>query len=317
MPTVRIIIVNWNGKEYIQDCLDAVYNQTYSDFEVFIVDNNSTDLSDILIETLYPDAKLIKSVKNLGFTGGNILGFEGCSTSFVVLLNNDTRPRKDWLENLVKEIESDKDIGICGSVMLRWGTNVVDTAGDGCTYAGVGFKKFEGLCYDELPEIIHTFGACAGAAIYRKEMLDEIGFLDDAFFMNLEDVDISFRARNFGWKITTAKYSLVEHKVSQSVNKVSELSYFNGCKNVEFVWYKNVRSSFLIIAIVEKTINLTLGLLNSLASRKRLILFLKAKITAWKMIAQGKVRRPSYDRAYTLPLSSELHRVLHIYRNRA
>ena len=292
-PSVSIIIVNWNGLEHLKICLSAVIKQTYDNYEVLIVDNGSSDSSVDFVKTKYPQIRVLELESNFGFDIGNIRGFERANGEYIVLLNNDTKPRENWLEEAVKVAESDIYIGIVGCVMLRWDSLVVDTAGDGCTWAGVGYKMYSGKKYSELPDKIDAFGACAGAALYKRTMIEDIGFLDEKFFMNLEDVDISYRARIHGYRIAIAKNSLVDHRVSASVSKMSALNTFYASRNIELVWWKNTPSSYLMRSLPDKIIHYMVALAFAFGSRERLKNLILGKMEAYRMIVHGKVKRTS------------------------
>ncbi|PIY79927.1 MAG: hypothetical protein COY81_00350 [Candidatus Pacebacteria bacterium CG_4_10_14_0_8_um_filter_43_12] len=121
-PLVSIIIVNCNGKQFLGRCLDSVFAINYpkSKFEVIVVDNNSKDLSRTLIKNKYPDVILVESELNLGFSGGNNLGVDYASGEFIVLLNNDTMVKPNWLTSLVQHIQSDPKIAAVNSKLLRY-----------------------------------------------------------------------------------------------------------------------------------------------------------------------------------------------------
>ena len=120
---VSIIIINYNGKEFLADCLKSVMNQSYNDFEIIFVDNGSSDNSLEFVNNNFNDEKIkiIKSDENLGFAGGNNLGFKYASGEYIVLLNNDTIVEHDWLKYLIEAMESENNIGIVQSLVLTEG----------------------------------------------------------------------------------------------------------------------------------------------------------------------------------------------------
>lgn len=310
---VSIIIVNWNGKTHLENCLPALACQNCENKEIIIVDNGSNDGSAELISNQYPSIRLIRLDTNLGFDMGNIIGYRASKGKYIVLLNNDTRPKYNWLSELVKAALSDSRIGIVGSVMLRWDSNIVDTAGDGCTWAGVGYKMYSGDDYSNLPENIDPFGACAGAALYTREMIEEIGFLDEDFFMNLEDVDLSYRARLAGYRIVIAKLSIVEHRVSASVTKLSALNTYYASRNIELVWWKNTPNRYLWLSIPDKVLHYIVAFAMSIGNAERMKNFLNGKKDAYLLIMRGKVNRKGVQRNYNgqpIRLTFEIKRML-------
>jgi len=204
-----------------------------------LVDNNSTDGSVGFIRERFRDIQIVELSKNRGFTGGNLAGLEVARGEFIALINNDTRAEDGWLENLLRPMLLDEKVGICASKLIIDGTDRIDSAGDGITSAGVGFKR--GLWKDKSNYVQEelVFGACAAAALYRRKMLDEIGFFDDDFFLNDEDADLNFRAQLFGWRCVYVPTAVVYHKVNASIGRLSDNSVYHHSRNLEFTWIKN------------------------------------------------------------------------------
>ena len=197
---VSIIVVNWNGEGFLNDCLSALSDQTYANYEIILVDNGSSDNSVCLTREKFPQVKIAALRENKGFTGGNAAGLEVAQGPYIALVNNDARPDKTWLENLLQPMLRDRSIGICASKLIFENSLILNSAGDGITTAAVGFNR--GLGKD--PALFNgadlVFSACGAAVLYRRRMLAEIGFLDDNFFLYDEDTDLSFRAQLAGWK---------------------------------------------------------------------------------------------------------------------
>jgi len=307
-----IIIVNWNGLEHLKICLPEIEKQSYRNFEIILVDNKSADQSVKYIKENHKNIKLIELDKNYGFDLGNIEGLQEANGEYIILLNNDTRPRIDWLYHLIESAEKNPKAGIVGSVMLRWDSQVIDTAGDGCTWAGVGYKMYSGQEYATLPECIQAFGACAGAALYRRSMIDDIGFLDSQFFMNLEDVDISYRARLANYDIDISRLSIVEHRVGASVKKVSGINTYYASRNIELVWWKNTPNRYIVRSIPHKIIHLIVSFINSFENPIKAKNYLKGKFDAYVLIFSRKIDRIEVQKHYegqNLRLSSEVWRI--------
>ena len=243
-PSVSVIIVNWNGEPFIPDCFKALAKQTFQDFEVIFVDNGSSDNSVTLARKVAEDlnlaVKIIKLPTNTGFTGGNIAGLKKCSGKFIALLNNDTVVSPQWLEALAQAMEAYQDVGICASKLVVDGKNIIDSSGDGYSTFGSAFKRGEGFPASQYESQEYVFGACAGAALYRRQMLDEIGFLDDDFFLYFEDVDLNFRAQLAGWKCIYVPKALVRHKVNASSKLLGDLATYYGVRNDKVVKIKNI-----------------------------------------------------------------------------
>jgi len=240
MCLISVIIVNWNGKQYLRDCLDAVLGQDFSTFEVILVDNGSSDGSVLFVQNNYPSVKVVQLMENRGFTGGNIAGFSVANGDFIALLNNDTRPEKGWLVALHRGMVSDSRIGICSSKIVIEGTGRIDSIGEHFTTAFTGTKLGNLQSCQEFSSPMFVHGACAAAALYRRKMLDDIGFLDNDFFFNHEDTDLNLRAWLAGWKSLFLPDAIVHHKVSASIGKLSAETVYYFSRNNEWVWLKNV-----------------------------------------------------------------------------
>ncbi|ACV64811.1 glycosyl transferase family 2 [Desulfofarcimen acetoxidans DSM 771] len=276
-PNVSLIIVTYNAEKFIADCLLSVNKQNYTCFETIVVDNASNDNTVNLIKTGFSWARLVESQQNLGFTGGVHLGYSIAKGKYIALLNPDTRADKEWLGNLLTVMERDDECGICASLMLKWGTQLIDTAGDGCTRAGKGFKIGNDQPAKFYQETREVFAACGGAVLYRRKMIEEIGFFDNSFFLLHEDTDLCFRARLAGWKCMYVHNAMVEHKVSSSIGYKTPLAVYHSVKNSDMVWLKNMPGHFLFLTIPEKVISDLASLIYLGIIHHRLKDYLKAK----------------------------------------
>ncbi|OGO03757.1 MAG: glycosyl transferase [Chloroflexi bacterium RBG_13_54_9] len=213
---VSIIIPNWNGIHLLPTCLDALRRQTYRDFEVLIVDNASEDGSVELLEKEYPEVKVVRLDSNRFFSGAVNEGIRRSRGEIVVLLNNDTEVEPQWLAELVKALDEAPEAGMAASKMLLFDRRIVlNSAGDYYRRDGVpgnrGVWERDGGQYDAATAV---FGACGGAAAYRRRMLDDIGLLDEDFVGYCEDVDLNFRAQLAGYRCVFAPKARVYHRLS-------------------------------------------------------------------------------------------------------
>ena len=244
-PLVSVIVVNWNGKPFLKECLSSLVTQTYSPFEVFLVDNGSTDDSVDFVSQNFPQIQLVRLSANTGFAGGNFKGLEVSQGKFIGLLNNDTRADEKWLENLIQPMIDDPAVGICASQLIIDSSGKLDSAGDGLTTWGVGFKRG----FERDPSLFvlqeQVFGASAAACLYRKTMLEEVGFLDSDFFFNDEDTDLNFRAQLAGWKCVYVPQAKVFHRVNATIGRMSDLHVYYHTRNLEFLWIKNMPTALM------------------------------------------------------------------------
>jgi GT2 family glycosyltransferase len=243
---VSLIVVNWNGERFLKDCLGALSNQSYANREIILVDNGSSDNSIGFTREHFPEVKIVALRENNGFTGGNAAGLEIAQGAYIALVNNDTRAEKTWLENLIQPMVQDSTVGICSSKLIFANTQMVNSAGDGLTTAGVGFNRGLGgnAANFNVPEPV--FGACGAAVLYRRRMLEEIGFLDEDFFLYDEDTDLNFRAQLAGWKCIYVPTAIVYHVANATSKRLSDLHVYYHTRNLEFVWLKNMPLGLMI-----------------------------------------------------------------------
>ena len=254
MYAVTLIIVNWNGRQYLKDCLDSVMAQKFTDSEVIVVDNGSSDDSVNFIRENYQNVRVVCLDENRGFTGGNYAGFEVAQGQFIALLNNDTRVEPAWLGELVSAMQAQSDVGICASRIIIDGTELIDSVGDLFTTAFSGTKvgHLQSASLFNTPHVVH--GGCAAAILYRRSMLDQIGFLDDDFFFNHEDTDLNMRAWLSGWKCEYVPGAIVHHKVSATVGDLSDTSVYYFARNNVWVWIKNVPIGSLLCNLPQRIV---------------------------------------------------------------
>lgn len=199
---VSVVIPNYNGEKYIEGCLESLKKQTLAPDEIIIVDNASKDRSLDIIKDKYDDyVKLINMPQNKGFSVAVNEGIKNSTSEYVALLNNDTELDIDWLKELYDSINTYEDVFCVCSKMLRYDKrDIIDDVGDGYTILGWATKRGDGKHEQTYNEPCEVFSACAGAAIYKREVFKQIGYFDEDFFAYLEDVDISYRARIYGYK---------------------------------------------------------------------------------------------------------------------
>ncbi|MFH0944400.1 MAG: glycosyltransferase family 2 protein [Planctomycetota bacterium] len=212
-PRVEILVVSYNSRKIIAPALEAALAQDYPKFQVKVVDNASEDGTAEFIRERFPDVELIESKENLGFAGGNNLGFKESQAGFVALLNQDAIPRRDWLTELVRPAVKDPQVALVGSkmMMLRCPTIFNST---GIAMNRIGFpvdRQIGAKDEDPSPVPEEVFGASGGAVLIRNAALREFGGFDDLFFMYFEDVDLSWRAWLSGWKVLYAPLAVVHH----------------------------------------------------------------------------------------------------------
>jgi GT2 family glycosyltransferase len=248
-PLISVIIVNWNGKQYLKDCLNSLKEQSCSDFETIIVDNGSNDGSVEMIQGCYPWVRLIPLAENTGFAGGNNAGFARARGKYFVTLNNDTRVDKSWLAELLVAVEEKNDIGMVASRICNWDfPDQLDSLGvavcnDGMSRGSRRNRSYSGLSVEKYEKILLP-SACA--ALYRREMLDEIGFFDEDFFAYCEDTDLGLRGRVAGWQAVLARDAVVYHRYSRSGGEFSPFKLYLVERNHFWAALKSFPASRLV-----------------------------------------------------------------------
>lgn len=244
-PLVSIVIPHWNGRHHLDDCLNSLRRQTLTDFEVILVDNGSTDGSQAYVRDCFPEVKLLELGQNRGFTGACNAGYAVSAGEIVVLLNNDTEVDEGWLTAVAQAFQMQPQVGSVASKMLLFDRrDTFHTAGDFYRVDGVpgnrGVWQQDVGQYDKEEQV---FSACGGSAAYRRTMLAEIGFLDDAYFFSCEDVDLGWRANLAGWQVLYVPTAVVYHKLKATGGSVTG-SYYDGRNFLYLIW-KNYPTSLL------------------------------------------------------------------------
>ena len=198
-----IVIPNLNGAGWLRDSIESIWAQTEQDFELIVVDNASTDES-LAIARSYVGRErytLIENDHNTGFSAAVNQGIRAAKGEYVVMFNNDAFAEPDWLAKLIAAAEQDERIFAVQSLMIRhFERDIADDAGDYVTLFGWACKRGDGFPWRRYQKPQRIFSACGGASLYRKKILDEIGWFDELFFAYFEDVDLSWRANSLGYK---------------------------------------------------------------------------------------------------------------------
>jgi Predicted glycosyltransferases len=245
---LTVIIPNYNGQHFLGECLDSLKNQDHP-CEVIVIDNGSHDKSaDYILET-YPEVILIKNHENLGFAAAVNQGIKVSNSEYVFLLNNDVQLEKGAISNLLKCIKKDDSIFAVSSKMIQYSDrDKMDDAGDEYTILGWTRRVGYGKSPDRYVQGREIFSACAAASLYRRSILNEIGYFDENFFAYLEDVDISYRARIHGYKCCYCPEAVVYHVGSgTSGNKYNEFKTELSARNNVYLPYKNMPWPQLVI----------------------------------------------------------------------
>ena len=252
---VTIIIPNYNGKHFMKPCLDSLEHQTFTRFKILVVDNASTDGSLAYMKEHYPDIKVIALHKNYGFSKAVNVGIRHADTPYVILLNNDTTVDPHYIEEMVKAISRSPRIFSVSSKMIQmYHPELIDSAGDLYTLIGWGICRGSGRPITNYNEPSRVFTACAGAAIYRRSVFHKIGCFDESHFAYLEDIDVGYRAKIYGYQNLYYPSALVYHVGSgTSGSKYNSFKVRLSARNSVYLNYKNMPFIQLMINILPLT----------------------------------------------------------------
>lgn len=247
-----ILVINYNGKHYLRECLESLKNQTYSIYDVYVVDNGSTDSSVKYVNEYFPWVKVIAFKENLGFAKAYNEAIKTVDADLVALLNNDTRVDRRWLQELINAIRGDKLIAAVGSKILLYNSpQLLNHAGAKITPIGGGFDIAFYRKDRKEYNIKKQVGAVCGAAmLVRKDLFIEIGGFDADFFAYFEDSDFCWRAWLYDLKVLYVPTSVVYHKLSGSWGpRTSPFRIFLGERNRLLMIIKNFEMRNIVKAI--------------------------------------------------------------------
>lgn len=210
---ISAVIVNCNGRALLSDCLEALFEQSFNSIEILVVDNASNDGSVAMVRERFPQVRLICLDSNRGFPVSVNAGVEASRGDFIVVLNEDTRVEPEFMAELHKAMLENSAASTAAPKMLfAHGSDIVNSAGLGYSIAGtnhdIGFGVKDGAQFAERKWV---FGSCGGAVMYRRGVFEDVGLLDEDFFMYCDDVDFSFRAQLAGHRCIFVPTARVYH----------------------------------------------------------------------------------------------------------
>ena len=253
-PMVSIVSVNYDQPEVTCEMLESLRKVTYPNFETLVVDNGSPNKSPYAIKEKYPEVQLIISEKNLGFAGGNNIALKQAKGDYILLLNNDTEVKPDFLDSLVELMESNAEIGIASSkILYYYEDNVIQYAGSSpinhitSRNKAYGNKEKDNGQFDEVTETSYPHGACM---MIRKSVLEELGLLYEGYFLYYEELDFAERVKRAGYKIYYQPNSSILHKESISTGKNSPLKTYYMNRNRVLFLRRNIKGITFLLAMI-------------------------------------------------------------------
>lgn len=245
MTQVTIVIPNYNGIKFLKDCMESLHAQQEApEFEVLVVDNGSTDGSCEYLEAQFPKVRLVKLDHNTGFCHAVNVGIRESNAPYILLLNNDTKADTYFVKYLYEAITAPSagKVFSVSACMLTWqDESKVDGAGDLYTVLGWALARGKGQNASEYDKSVGIFSACGGAAIYKREVLDRIGLFDEAHFAYLEDLDLGYRAKSFGYKnLYEPKAKVIHFGSATSGSRYNAWKVELAAANSVYVVFKNM-----------------------------------------------------------------------------
>lgn len=299
-PDVSIVIVSWNGRRFLDDCLKAAAAQEGVDAEIVLVDNGSSDGTAAYVRARFPDVRLVALGENRGFAGGNNAGAREARGQYLAFLNNDTVADPGWLRALRGGLDAPSRFLLATSrIVYMHDPSVIDSAGDGAFRWGGAFKRHHGDRADTAARAMEVFGVCGAACLIPKGVFDEIGGFDEDFFVSHEDVDLSYRARLRGYRCRYVPEAVVRHHGSATIGAISRLGVFHGQRNLEWVFLKNT-PGWLLFRTLPGHMVYNAAAAAHFARRGLLLTFLKAKAAALWGVPSTLRKRAAVQRARTI-----------------
>jgi len=276
-PKVTVIILNWNGEQFIGRCLSAVLAQTVIPNEIILVDNASSDAS-LDIVRRFSSVHVLPLSKNLGFAGGNNVAIKAAAgdSEWIALLNPDAFPDPGWLEALLAVAHDHPAFDVFGSRLVKaTDPALLDGVGDAYHVSGCVWRMGHGALVSSFSEQgREIFSPCAAAALYRRSVLLEVGGFDEDFFCYVEDVDLGFRLRLAGHKAMYVRDAVAHHIGSATTGgQHSDFAVYHGHRNLVWTFVKDVPGIlFWLLLPLHVMMNLATILYFSLKGRSRVIL---------------------------------------------
>jgi GT2 family glycosyltransferase len=237
-PRVSVVIPTWNGRDLLLHALRSLRCQSWRDFETVVVDNGSTDDTLERVTSEFPDIRIIRLPENRGFAAGVNAGIRATAGDIVVLMNNDTEAAPTWLSALVGALDQYPAVSACASKMMDYQDRTrIDAAGVqfGLFASNIGQGQVDGPRFAEEREV---FGACAGAAAYRRSVLDEVGLFDESFFAYFEDVDLGARIQLAGHRCLYVPDAVIYHRGSATSDRMADTRFYLLMRNALVLFFR-------------------------------------------------------------------------------
>lgn len=247
VPKVSIIIVNYNTLHQLKRCLPSLQRLSYRNYEVIIVDNASIDGSADFVEQNFPQFRVIRSNENLGYTGGNNVGFKCASGEYIAVLNPDTKMEPDWLFRLVVALEANPNAGLaCGKLLFMNDPAQINSCGLDITFTGLSFLRGLGEPAGRYGQPETVFGVAGSAFLIRRRVFEDLDGFDELLFTYYDDTDLSLRANITGYTCIYAPEAVGYHEY---IFKFSERKCFIQERNRYYSLLTTLRVPTIILLL--------------------------------------------------------------------
>lgn len=259
MQEVSVIIPNYNGMAYLEGVLSSLEQQAFQNFETILVDNGSSDGSVAFVMGNFPWVHIVELPDNFGFSRAVNEGIYASRTPYVLLLNNDTEVDKNFVGEMLAAIKRHKKAFSCSARMICYhDRDKLDDAGNYYSALGWAYARGKGKDIHSFEKEGRIFASCAGAAIYRKKVFEKIGYFDEEHFAYLEDIDVGYRARIYGYDNIYCPTAVVYHVGSgTSGSRYNSFKVRLAARNNVYLNYKNMP----LFQLVLNSLPLGLGIL--------------------------------------------------------
>ncbi|GKU27269.1 rhamnosyltransferase [Clostridium folliculivorans] len=252
-PKVCIILLNYNGIKDTIECIESLNNIDYNNYEIIIVDNNSSDNSQEIIQKKFPEHTFIQTGKNLGYAAGNNMGIRVAldrEADYICVINNDVIVEKDFLTKMILYMEANTNIGVCGPTICEYmDRNKIQSSG-----ALIDLSKGEAPAinngkdiselYNDVIECDYVGGACL---LFKSSIIDEVGFIPENYFLFYEETEFCLKIKKIGYKVCCYTKERVYHKGSASISRIGGLSGYFMNRNLVLFEKRNLESTMSFI----------------------------------------------------------------------
>jgi len=257
-PKISVIIVNYNGQDFLADCLESVLKSDYPNYEVILVDNNSSDNSVNIIKNKFQQVKIIINKKNFGFARANNIGIQQANGDAFLLLNNDTVVSPQLVRQLADELFNSSKVGVVGPKIYFYGTDIIWFAGGQIDWQNfeswhIGRNKQEKDLKNDILREVDFITGCT--LMIKKEVIQQVGLLDENFFAYYEDADLCMRVKKAGFKVVYVPFGGVWHIKSATARRYVSLRLKYNLWRNKFIFYWRYAPQYRIRLLI-KYINL-------------------------------------------------------------